>query len=59
MSSYINLDLKSSGISCEESFTFGDKFVESVAWLDEGPLTLESQIFNILDEQYLSETASE
>jgi hypothetical protein len=53
------LDLKGGGVSCEKSFTLGDKFVEGEAGLYEGPLPFETQIFNILNQQYLSETASE
>ena len=53
------MDLEGCGVGSEESFALRNKFVEGVAGLYEGPLTFESQIFNILNQQYLSETACE
>lgn len=53
------MDLEGGRVGSEESFALGDEFVEGVAGLHESPLALKSQIINVLDQQNLSETASE
>jgi len=53
------LDLKSGRVGREEGFTLGDKFVEGVARLHEGPLTLEAQVLHVLNQQNLPEATSE